>query len=237
MKKSPSILAFAVAAAVASQVATGQDQADSPEAKLEEIVVTARLRAERLQDVPASIAAFDETSIERAQLNTLDKLSFQVPSLAASDPFGRNNLSIAMRGIGLAGIGDELPVGLFVDGVYIAGRSSGNLLITDVERIEVARGPQSALYGRNTFAGAVNFVTRKPSNDTRGFLEGSAGTKDRYEIRGDVSGPLIADRLYGQIGGVWRDWGGYFDNAALGGRPQSPEDERPEQQVAFHAHR
>jgi iron complex outermembrane receptor protein len=217
MKKSPSILALAVAAVAASSVAEGQNQTASPEAKLEEIVVTARLRAERLQDVPASIAAFDETWIERAQLNTLDKLSFQVPSLAASDPFGRNNLSIAMRGIGLAGIGDELPVGLFVDGVYVAGRSSGNLLITDVERIEVARGPQSALYGRNTFAGAVNFVTRKPSEDTRGFLEGSAGTKDRYEVRGDVSGPLIADRMYGQIGGVWRDWGGYFDNAALGG--------------------
>jgi len=164
MTQSSSVLALAVIALSAPSLAQQQSQGESPEAKLEEIVVTARLRAERLQDVPASIAAFDETTIERAQLNTLDKLSFQVPSLAASDPFGRNNLSIAMRGVGLAGIGDELPVGLFVDGVYVAGRSSGNLLITDVERIEVARGPQSALYGRNTFAGAVNFVTRKPSD-------------------------------------------------------------------------
>jgi len=217
MTQSSSVLALAVIALSAPSLAQQQSQGESPEAKLEEIVVTARLRAERLQDVPASIAAFDETTIERAQLNTLDKLSFQVPSLAASDPFGRNNLSIAMRGVGLAGIGDELPVGLFVDGVYVAGRSSGNLLITDVERIEVARGPQSALYGRNTFAGAVNFVTRKPSDELRGFFEGSAGTKDRYEVRGDLSGPLIENRLYAQIGGVWRDWGGYFDNVALGG--------------------
>jgi iron complex outermembrane receptor protein len=217
MNKSPSILAFAFMAAATPSLAQDPAQATSPEAKLEEVVVTARLRAERLQDVPASIAAFDESWIERSRLNTLDTLSYQVPSLAASDPFGRNNLSIAMRGVGLAGIGDELPVGLFVDGVYVAGRSSGNLLITDVERIEVARGPQSALYGRNTFAGAVNFVTRKPSEEVRGFLEGTAGSKDRYEVRGDLSGPLVADRLFGQIGGVWRDWGGYFDNVALGG--------------------
>ncbi|MFM8518556.1 MAG: hypothetical protein ACKODA_11910 [Nevskiaceae bacterium] len=88
MRKSPSILALTVVALAAPSLAQQSDPNPSPEAKLEEIVVTARLRSERLQDIPASIAAFDETAIERSQLNTLDKLSFQVPSLAASDPFG-----------------------------------------------------------------------------------------------------------------------------------------------------
>jgi len=184
-----------------------------------DIVVTARLRGESLQDVPISLAAFSEESIERQQINSLDRLSFAVPSLSASDPFGRNNPSISMRGIGLAGIGDELPVGIFIDGVYVAGRSSANLLITDLERIEVARGPQSALYGRNTFAGAINFVTKKPGNDSEGYVEGTVGTKDRYEVRGGVSFPLVQDRLFAHIGAIYRDWGGFYENQ----NPAGPE--------------
>ncbi|MFO0451754.1 MAG: TonB-dependent receptor, partial [Pseudomonadota bacterium] len=210
-------VALATAAATAMPAAAGAaPAAPASSSALEEIVVTARLREETLQEVPGSIAAFDEQTIARARLESLDDLSVQVPSLAASDPFGRNNLSIAMRGIGLAGIGDELPVGLFIDGVYVPGRSSGNLTITDVERIEVARGPQSALYGRNTFAGAINFITRRPGDEFRGFVEASGGTEDRYELRGNVSGPLAAGRLYGQLGVVRRDWGGYYDNAVTG---------------------
>ena len=177
-----------------------------------EIVVTARLRGESLQDVPLSIAAFSEEAIERQQITDLDRLSFAVPSLSASDPFGRNNPSVALRGIGLAGIGDELPVGIFIDGVYVAGRSSANLLITDLERIEVARGPQSALYGRNTFAGAINFVTKKPGNDLEAYIEGTLGSHDRYELRGGLSAPLVRDRLYLHIGAIYRDWGGFYDN-------------------------
>jgi iron complex outermembrane receptor protein len=177
-----------------------------------EIVVTARLRGENLQDVPISIAAFSEEAIERQQISTLDRLSFAVPSLSASDPFGRNNPSVALRGIGLAGIGDELPVGIFIDGVYVAGRSSANLLITDLQRIEVARGPQSALYGRNTFAGAINFVTKKPGNDVDGYVEGTAGTQERYELRGGISTPIIRDRLYAHVGAIVRDWGGFYEN-------------------------
>jgi iron complex outermembrane receptor protein len=177
-----------------------------------EIVVTARLRGENLQDVPLSIAAFSEQAIERQQINDLDRLSFAVPSLSASDPFGRNNPSVALRGIGLAGIGDELPVGIFIDGVYVAGRSSANLLITDLERIEVARGPQSALYGRNTFAGAINFVTKKPGNELDGYVEGTLGSHDRYELRGGVSTPLVHDRLFVHLGAIYRDWGGFYEN-------------------------
>jgi outer membrane receptor protein involved in Fe transport len=158
-------------AAPAAQSSQAPDDGD-------EIIVTARLRGENLQDVPISIAAFSEEAIERQQINSLDRLSFAVPSLSASDPFGRNNPSVAMRGIGLAGIGDELPVGIFIDGVYVAGRSSANLLITDLQRIEVARGPQSALYGRNTFAGAINFVTKKPGNDLEAYVEGRRGRRN-----------------------------------------------------------
>lgn len=176
------------------------------------VIVTARLREESQQDIPLSIAAFNEVAIERQRIDTLDRLSFLVPSLSASDPFGRNNPSVSMRGIGLAGIGDELPVGIFIDGVYVSGRSSANLLLTDLERIEVARGPQSALYGRNTFAGAINFVTRKPGDLVEGFAEATVGDKERYEVRGGLSGPIIEGLLAGHLGFIYRDWGGFFEN-------------------------
>lgn len=212
-----SAVALLGAAAASAQTASPPESAPTAEVAEEaglagEIVVTARLRGESLQDVPISIATFSEQAIDRLQINSLDRLSFAVPSLSASDPFGRNNPSIAMRGIGLAGIGDELPVGMFIDGVYVAGRSSANLLITDLERIEVARGPQSALYGRNTFAGAINFVTKKPGNDPEAYLEATAGTQDRYEIRTGVSVPLIRDQLFVHLGAIYRDWGGFYEN-------------------------
>lgn len=217
---SATALLFATAGA-AQSLPTASQAENSAETDMAsgEIVVSARLRNESLQDVPISIAAFSEEAIDRMQINSLDRLSFAVPSLSASDPFGRNNPSIAMRGIGLAGIGDELPVGMFIDGVYVAGRSSANLLITDLERIEVARGPQSALYGRNTFAGAINFVTKKPTNDFEGYVESTAGTEDRYEIRGGVSLPIVRDRLFMHLGGIYRDWGGFYENQ----NPDGPE--------------
>ncbi|MGC5198289.1 TonB-dependent receptor [Aphanothece microscopica] len=188
------------------------------------VIVTARLRDETQQDVPLSIATFSETAIERQRIDTLDRLSFLVPSLSASDPFGRNNPSVSMRGIGLAGIGDELPVGIFIDGVYVSGRSSANLLLTDLERIEVARGPQSALYGRNTFAGAINFITRKPTDTPEGFGEVTVGDKDRYEARAGFSGPLVEGLLAGHLGVIRRDWGGFFENQ----NPAGPDLNRQE---------
>jgi iron complex outermembrane receptor protein len=208
----------ALAAALVASAPAAAQNAATPVLE-NEIVVTTRLRRERLEDVPVSLIAFSEETIERQRIQTLDRLSFLVPSLAASDPFGRNNPSVAMRGIGLAGIGDELPVGIFIDGIYLTGRSSANLLLTDLERIEVARGPQSALFGRNTFAGAINFITRKPGNRPEAFVEGTIGDKDRYEVRAGVSLPLIDDKLAVHFGFIHRDWGGFYENTNPAGPP------------------
>jgi iron complex outermembrane receptor protein len=211
--------AMSVGAPVMAQTSASPNQSAALPTMENEIVVTTRLREERLQDVPVSLVAFSEDTIERQRIETLDRLSFLVPSLAVSDPFGRNNPSIAMRGIGLAGIGDELPVGIFIDGIYLTGRSSANLLLTDLERIEVARGPQSALFGRNTFAGAINFITKRPGNELDAFVQGTVGDKDRYEVRVGISVPLIADKLGLHVGFIHRDWGGFYENTNSDGPP------------------
>ncbi|MGP1353870.1 MAG: TonB-dependent receptor [Parasphingopyxis sp.] len=187
-----------------------QDQEFAP------IVVTARLREESLQDVPLSITAFDEDAIERAEIADISTLSILTPGLTFNDPFGRLNPTASMRGMSNPGIGEEQMVGFFIDGAYISGRSSLNLVLTDLERIEVTRGPQGALYGRNTFAGAVNFVTRDAPDDFEAGLDLTIGTHDRYEIRGTVGGPL-GDVAALRVGGVYRSWGGFYENDNPGG--------------------
>ena len=217
MKRSILAAGASFLALTAAGAGYAQTASDEPELRAETIVVTARFKEETLSDTPLSIVAFGAPDIEAQRIDTMERLAFSVPSLNVSDPFGRNNPSFSMRGVGLAGIGDELPVGIFIDGVYVSGRSSASLFITDLERIEVVRGPQSALYGRNTFAGAINFVTKKPTDTPEGYFETTIGTDERYMVRAGFSGPLIKDRLAAHAGFVWRDWGGFYDNQTPGG--------------------
>jgi iron complex outermembrane receptor protein len=185
-------------------------------APIEEVTVTARQRTEALRDVPLAVTALSAAAIERRRIVDLSTLSAAVPGFTLSDPFGRLNPSPALRGLAQPGIGDEPSVGLFIDGVYVSGRSSLNLLMGELERIEVIRGPQSALYGRNTFGGAINLVTRKPSEKAEGYAEATIGSKNRYDVRAAFNAPL-ASWLSARVYAVHRDWGGYYTNRVAGG--------------------
>lgn len=90
------------------------------------------------------------------------------------------------------------------------------MLANSIERVEVAKGPQSALYGRNTFGGAVNFVTKRPSNELEGQVEATYGRKNRIDIKGTVSGPIVEDRLFARIAGSYFERDGYFTNELTG---------------------
>lgn len=185
-------------------------------AAMEEILVTARQRAEPLRDVPVAVTAFSRAELTRGRIVDLPSLSGAVPGLVISDPFGRLNPSPALRGLAQPGIGDEPSVGLFIDGVYVFGRSSLNLLMGELERVEIIRGPQSALYGRNTFGGAINLVTRKPGRALEIDGEVTIGSKNRTDLRAGIGGPLtstLSARLYA----VHRDWGGFYQNSVAGG--------------------
>lgn len=210
-RSSRSLHAAIVAALVVAPPVGLQAQERGARGVLEELVVTARKREERLQDVPLSITAFSAEDIERGSLDTISDLALVTPGLNMSNPFGRLNPTAALRGMSNPGVGEEQMVGFFIDGVYISGRSSLDMLLTDLERIEVTRGPQGALYGRNTFAGAVNFVTRRPSDVFEADATATVGSRDRQDVRGSVGGRL-ADGLSGRIGGVYRSWGGYYSN-------------------------
>ena len=179
----PSLMA--VAALLAGDLALAQD-----DGQLEEIVVTARKRTENLQDVPLSITAISGVDLERASVYALDDLAEITPGLTYQNIGAFNTPTI--RGLSQTSqIGLQGNVGVFIDGVFLNNRSSLEFGVLDLERIEVVKGPQGALYGRNTFAGAINYVTRSPStDDIGGRVSAEIGNEGRWEIGGSVNFPL-----------------------------------------------
>ncbi len=199
-------------------------QASAGATGLEEIVVTARKREENLVDVPLSISAFSEAFLEKTGVDNLIDLANQTPGLSFRPAFGRLSLSGQGGGSsnrptmrGQSNIIGTPNMGYFVDGVFVSGTITGYQL-DNVERIEVIRGPQSALFGRSTFAGAVNFVTRKPGDTLAGKFEGTFGSFDRTEFSGYLAGPLLGETLKGEINMRDYRFGGDFVNRATGTR-------------------
>lgn len=174
--------------------------------ELEEIIVTARKRDESLLEAPLSISVFSDEDLSRAGLQTLEDISLQTTGLSFQDNIadnrpGRLNTVIRVRGMSpQRGSPHFQLAGLFVDGVFVTGGSQ-SIPLLDVERVEVIKGPQSAFFGRNTFSGAINYVTRNPSlTEFEGKVRVSAGQYSSYNIAASYGGPLIQDRLAFQVG-------------------------------------
>jgi iron complex outermembrane receptor protein len=162
--------------------------------ELESIVVTARRRSEREQDVPITMAAFGAGELEARDIVSLDRLQRIEPSLHVFG-FNARLTSISLRGLGgnagLASDGLDGGVGVFVDDAYLGRPGAAMFNLADLERIEVLRGPQGTLFGRNTTAGAIRIVTRAPSLDAAEVaLDGSVGSFGLRAAKGSVGGPL-----------------------------------------------
>lgn len=168
---------------------------------LDDIVVTAQRRDQKLQDVPLSITAVASETIQRMQINNATDLNRIVPNVKF-DPVsgGSTGLKPYIRGGGVADGGmvlSESEVGIYVDGIYRARLSAAYIDTLELERIEVVRGPQGVLYGRNSSAGAVNFITREPTEEFTATAEAGYGTWNERRLRGFISGPISED-------GKWR---------------------------------
>jgi iron complex outermembrane receptor protein len=187
--------AICAALAVFSAPALAQEAVDDAvdDGSLEEITVTARRREESLQTVPVSVSAFTEGEIERRQINSTLDVIRNVPNLVGSNNVGISSAtSLFIRGIGQdESLSTTDPaVGTYVDGVYIARQISNNAYLYDIERIEVLRGPQGALFGRNTSGGAIQIITRKPGDEFKAEFEGSIGDYDSFAVKGRINAPL-----------------------------------------------
>ncbi|WP_380871511.1 TonB-dependent receptor [Sphingomonas sp. DBB INV C78] len=204
---------------------TGSTEASSVDDGLGDIVVTAQKRSERLQQTPLAVSAVTSDTIRSRGIDSVAGLTSVAPSVSVSvGASSATNVSLFIRGIGEIEqvLTSDSPVGLYVDGIVV-GRSAGAAFeILDLERIEVLRGPQGTLYGRNTIGGAVNFITAKPSDDFGVTAQASIGNynlaKGGFTLNtGDFGG----SGLKGLISFVHKQRSGYVNN------PLEPDDRDP----------
>lgn len=193
--------------------------------QLEEVVVTAQKRAESLQDVPISIQAFSGAALENAGITSTDDLGMVAPGLNVQRSGPANQ--IFMRGLGNqdATGGQEGSVGVYVDGVWYGSVTGSILSFENLERLEVLKGPQGTLFGRNTTGGVINIVTRDPSHETSGSAAVSYGNYDRKQASfyGTTG---ITDKLAADISFLWSDQGkGYGKNLHTGNDVNLLEDQ------------
>ncbi len=201
----------AATAVILSPVAAAQEAAGVAEAGvLEEVVVTARKREESLQDVPIAVTALSAGKIEELRISGPDDIALFTPGFSFVSSFGRTGGERpTVRG--QTNIQGAPNASFFVDGVYV----SGNSLATEtanLERIEVIKGPQAALYGRATFAGAINYITKRPTETFTGKLSLTAGQHGEREMNGFASGPLIADTLLYYVSARLWEYDGEYTN-------------------------
>lgn len=193
---------------------TQQAAAQDTSFALEEIRVTAQKREESLQDTPISIAAFTASAIEKLGISNIQQLGDFAPNVqfdfTAPISGASNAAGIFIRGVGQSdfALTTEAGVGTYVDGIYMSRSVGGVLDVLDIERVEVLRGPQGTLFGRNTIGGAINITSVRPGPDFGGFAEATVGDHGRLHLRSSVNVP-VADRLYLRVAGSSKDRNGY----------------------------
>jgi outer membrane receptor protein involved in Fe transport len=193
-------------------------------AAIEEIVVTVRKREETLQSVPIAVTALTEQQINKLNISDLADVSRLSSSVIFDQGFSSQDTRITIRG--LAPTRGRQNVAVLVDDIDIASQANltngGGLLINprlfDLERIEIVKGPQNALYGRTAFAGAINYVTKQPGDQLEGSVGTDIGNNGQLEFRGGLSGPLIADTLSGGINVASWNHDGFYRNSVTGGK-------------------
>jgi len=210
----PAASALAMGMAMLAMPAVAQDQA-MPENEPGEIVVTAQKRAERLQDVPLAVTAVGADTLASRQINDTNSLVQAVPSLSFQQGANPTNTSFRIRGVGTAlfGQGVEPSVSVVVDGVVAVRSAQGFSELADVERVEVLRGPQGTLFGKNASAGVISVTTARPSRDFEGKGDITIAEHNEYRARGTVSGP-ITDTLRARVSGFYSDVQGITRNLA-----------------------
>ncbi len=184
------LVAAAVAAALPLRAAQAQDAA--ADGALQEIVVTAQKRAENLQDTPIAIYAVTGESLEQMNVANIGSLATSSPALVYSEAGGESQLYIRGIGSNIFSVGVDQSVATHIDGIYVGRANMGLTQFLDVDRIEILRGPQGTLYGRNATGGAINLISRQPTDEVEGYGSILFGSFDRREIKAALSGPLGA---------------------------------------------
>jgi iron complex outermembrane recepter protein len=215
------LMATTSTGAFAQAAQTGDDSNGG----LEEIIVTATKRNENLQDVPVAVSAISSTALKGQGVFETSDLNHAMPNLQVSSPYGQQQPNFSLRGVG---VGTEFnanaasPVGVYVDEVYQSFRASHGQQLYDLEQIEVVRGPQGTLYGRNTTGGAINFITRKPElKGSNGYLTAGYGRFNRINVEGAVEFTPVEGKVGIRIAGTYVHSDPYIHNLLPAGLNKS----------------
>ncbi|MDE2597369.1 MAG: TonB-dependent receptor [Sphingomonadales bacterium] len=218
--------ASAIAMSLAAPAMAQDAQADD-EGAGREIVVTAQFREQKLQDTPLSITAVDAGMLESRNQTDLSQIAKQAPNVTLNAMGGAygSSLGASIRGIGQFDFNPayEPGVGMYIDDVYYATLTGGIFDLLDLERVEVLRGPQGTLTGRNSIGGAIKLFSIKPNDKNSGMIEAKYGSRNRVDLRASANF-VLADGLYGRISGVYKHQNGYVDQVDYGcAKPGNPE--------------
>ncbi|TDG11383.1 TonB-dependent receptor [Seongchinamella unica] len=213
LKKKPLVVGLAAAAAVMTTAPVAVAQSES--FAIEEIVVTARKRTENLQEVPIAISAIDETTISRAGIERASDYIGLIPNVTLVDAANVGDTQVSIRGV-VSTRDAESTFAYVVDGVLSTNPNSFNEELFDVQQIEVLKGPQGALYGRNAVAGAILVTTKEPTNEVEAKIGGGIGNNDAYKVNAMISGPIIEDTLLGRFAISTRETDGFYKNIFTG---------------------
>ncbi|MGP1353860.1 MAG: TonB-dependent receptor [Parasphingopyxis sp.] len=195
---------------------TPEPAAGESETTVQEIVVTAQRRAQNLQDVPAAVSAITGDDLQQRGITETSDLMGALPNLQVTSAFGTTQPNFSLRGISVANefsAATASPVGVYVDEVYQSFRASHGQQLFDLERVEVLRGPQGTLYGRNTTGGAINFITRRPDlGAPNGYVTLGYANYDTLTAQGAAEVTLVEDQFGVRVAGTYANGDGYTFN-------------------------
>jgi len=212
MKRKKTTLAALVV--IAGAPGAGLPLTAAAEVAIEEVVVTARKRAESLQDIPDAVTAFSAFELKNRGVTDLGDISGTLPNFIVRESQQPGVVFLSMRGVANQRF-QEPPVAIVVDGVQLTSEYQIIQALENIQQIEVLRGPQGSLYGRNAIGGAIIINTKQPTEEISGDISGHYGEGDDLRFSGSLSGALVPDMLYGGLAGSYQDFDGVLENEHL----------------------
>lgn len=202
---------------VSALSATAQEDGEDAAKRLNTVTITATKREQTLQDTPVAVSVVDEQVIEKANIQDLGDLQSVVPSLQVGQLQSSANTNFIIRGFGNGAnnAGIEPSVGVFIDGVYRSRSAAQISDLPNLQRVEVLRGPQSTLFGKNASAGVISIATRKPQFEQSGSVEAGIGNFNAFRLKGDITGPISNNVAY-SASAYLNQRDGYADDLATG---------------------
>lgn len=186
------------------------------EKSLESLIVTAQKTEENIQDVPISLTVFDEYAIEDRNIKSVKDIALYTPNLYLANPGDFGSLSPSVRGLSSDATFISTTVSMYIDGVPTLNTVAYDSVLDNIERIEVLKGPQGTLYGKNAEAGVINIVTKKPGNKLKGKVGVEIGSDNKRQYSLSVSGPLVKNKFYIGASGRHYEKDGFVENTYLG---------------------